>query len=476
MNRIFISLLILSFFIASCNLSGSHKKEKAAADSAGRVVLERVLASKKLRAASDYGYINYLFYRGEPIGYQYELLKNFAKYLDVELEIVIDKDLDDCINKLNKDEVDLIGMGLTETRDRNKILEFTDPILITKQVLVQRKPEFYDKLVTFDDIEFFLFNEPFHLHGKTIYIEKGSEFAEKLKLLAAESNDSIIILEEDKDVEELIRAVAKGEIDYTIADKHIALVNSLYYPNLDVSTPVSFPQKISWAAKLGDKRLTDTINFWLDLFNETEASKDLYNKYFKNIRPEKIAQIKKYTFTGKGISPYDDLIKEAAKIIGWDWRLLASMIYQESEFKPYVKSWLGAFGLMQMMPSTLKEYGLDETASPEQQIHAGARYLGYLDSQLAAEIADSSERIKFNLAAYNSGYSHIYDARRLAVKYGKDPNIWTDHVDFFVKNLSDEFYYRDTVVKYGYFRGEETYKFVMEVVDRYEEYKKIEKK
>jgi len=131
---------------------------------------------------------------------------------------------------------------------------------------------------------------------------------------------------------------------------------------------------------------------------------------------------------------------------------------------------------MQMMPSTLKEYGLDETASPEQQINAGARYLGYLDSQLAAEIADSSERIKFNLAAYNSGYSHIYDARRLAVKYGKDPNIWTDHVDYFVKNLSDEFYYRDTVVKYGYFRGEETYKVVREVVARYEEYKKIEKK
>jgi membrane-bound lytic murein transglycosylase F len=210
----------------------------------------------------------------------------------------------------------------------------------------------------------------------------------------------------------------------------------------------------------------------LDFFNQTQAARYLYNKYFKNIRPEKIAQNSQVKFSGKGLSPYDEHIKEASRIIGWDWRLLASMIYQESEFKPYVRSYLGAFGLMQMMPSTMKEYGIEESSPPEKQIIAGAKYLGYLDSQLPPEIADSTERIKFVLAAYNSGYSHIYDARRLAMKYGKDPNVWTDNVDYFVLNLSDEFYYRDTVVKYGYFRGYETYKFVREVDARYEKYKK----
>jgi membrane-bound lytic murein transglycosylase F len=471
MNRIIIFLLILSFFIVSCNIPGGNKKKEVPSDSANNVVLQRVLSSGKLRVVTDYGYVSYLIYREEPIGYQYELLKKFSDFLGVELVISIEKNQNLFKEKLEKDKVDLVGFGMTINQERKKDFQFTDPILITRQVLVQRKHQFFEELNMFEELDFNLFREPFNLKGKTIYIEKGSDFAIKLKKMASESNDSLIILEEDKDEEELIRAVANGEIDYTIADKHLAIVNSLYYPNLNVKTPVSFPQRIAWACKHGETGLADTINFWLEKFNETLAAKALYNKYFKNIRPEKIAQNKKSPKTNKSISSYDKTIKEAARIIGWDWRLLASMIYQESEFDPEARSWTGAFGLMQMMPTTMTDLGIDENSPPEKQILTGAKYLGYIDRQFPDEIADSAERVKFVLAAYNSGYAHIFDARRLATKYGKNPNVWTDHVDFFVLNLSDEYYYRDTVVRYGYFRGEETFKFVQEVIDRFEEYK-----
>ena len=128
---------------------------------------------------------------------------------------------------------------------------------------------------------------------------------------------------------------------------------------------------------------------------------------------------------------------------------------------------------MQMMPATLEQYGLDSTATPEEQIISGAKYLTYLEKQLPEQITDSTERVKFILASYNSGIGHILDGRRLAEKYGKDPNLWTNNVDHFVLSLSDKFYYHDPVVYYGYTRGQETYNFVIEIIQRFDDYRNL---
>jgi len=120
---------------------------------------------------------------------------------------------------LNNGEADLLAMGLTVTNDRAKVFEFTEPIMTTHQVLVQRKPDKYLQMATADEIESHLIRNQIDLANK--------------------------------------------EIDYTVADEHIALVNSKYYPNIDIKTPLSFPQKIAWAAKKGQTGLTDTINSWL---------------------------------------------------------------------------------------------------------------------------------------------------------------------------------------------------------------------
>ena len=129
------------------------------------------------------------------------------------------------------------------------------------------------------------------------------------------------------------------------------------------------------------------------------------------------------------MSPYDDEIKAAAEIIGWDWRLLASLVYQESEFKPNVRSWVGAYGLMQLMPNVLEKYGLDSNASPSEQLNAGVKHLIFIKKQIPTEITDTVEQVKFLLASYNCGLGHVLDARRLAVKHEKDPNNWTTNVD-----------------------------------------------
>ena len=468
---IFVLLFFLSFLIAcgpqhTPSVSGKEHSDE-------NRVLDSVLQRKKLKAVTDYGSVTYLIYRGETIGYQYEMLKDFTTFLGVELEMVTEKGLEKSIDMLNNGEADLLAMGLTVTNDRAKVFEFTEPIMTTHQVLVQRKPDKYLQMATADEIESHLIRNQIDLAGKTIYVQKGTIFASRLATLADEIGDTIIIIQEDKDVEELIEAVANKEIDYTVADEHIALVNSKYYPNIDIKTPLSFPQKIAWAAKKGQTGLTDTINSWLAGYLKSIKSRLVYNKYFKNIRTKRIAQSRYNSFSGNHLSPYDEYIKEAGKLVGWDWRLLASLIYQESEFKPNVRSWVGAYGLMQMMPSTLEKYGLDTTATAYQQIIAGTRYLKHLDKQLPEDITDSVERIKFVMASYNAGIAHVFDARRLAEKYGKDPNIWTGNVDFFMLNLSDKYYYHDPVVYYGYVRGIETYDFVNEIFIRFEDYRNL---
>ena len=125
---------------------------------------------------------------------------------------------------------------------------------------------------------------------------------------------------------------------------------------------------------------------------------------------------------------------------------------------------------MQLMPVVMEKYGIDYDATPEEQIRVGGQLLVHLDQSLQDRVTDSTERVKFVLAAYNAGLGNVYDAQRLAEKYGKYPDVWDDNVDFFILNKSKPQYYNDTCCKSGYLRGSETYRFVQEILDRYYQY------
>ncbi len=472
-----VSFLFFVLLLSSClNVPQKKCDEKAVPDNieANADLLDTILNRGKLIALTNYSSTDYFVYRGQPMGYQYNLVSRFADFLQVDLEMRVEKDLVKSFQYLDSGKVDLMAMGLTETTNRKTKLRFTKPIMFTRQVLVQRKPEGYQKMQTRDEIESHLLRNPLKLAKKTVYVHRGTVFVSRLKALMNEIADTIYIVEDERETEQLIAAVANKEIDYTVADEHVALVDAAFYRNIDTKTYLSFPQKVAWAVRSDQKRLADTINYWLDQFYKTLDSRLLYNKYFKNLSSRRRVNKSLYNSYGKGhLSPYDDLIKKAAKQVGWDWRLLASVIYQESEFKPNVVSWVGARGLMQLMPDVMEKYGVDSTSSPEVQIMAGTNYLKSLFRQLPDSISDSTERIKFVLAAYNTGMGHVFDARRLAAKYHKNPNIWTDNVDYFILHLSEKKYYNDPVVRNGYVRGKETYNFVVEICQRYKIYKTL---
>ncbi len=467
--RIFLFFTLL-FSVPGCNKPSKQKQ-------ISQIDLPEIINRRKLVAITGYNAYSYFIYKGEPMGYDYELVNKLAEYWGLKLEIKIVKDINKMFEMLNNGEGDIITFNLTVTKDRAKKVAFTKPLYITKQVLVQRKPKGWRRM-KLHNIEKKMITSPLQLEGKTIHVRSGSAFVSRLKNLSDEIGGEINIVEADPElsVEDLIRMVAEGKIDYTIADENVALLNQSYYTDLDVHMPVSFPQKIAWAVRKNSKALLDTVNNWLNEVSNTLEFYMIYKKYFTDRRRiRKRLRSEFATFYGGKISPFDNEIKKYAKEIDWDWRLLASLIYQESQFNPNAKSWAGAVGLMQLLPNTAKHFGAENPKDPHQSLKAGVKYLKWLDNLLSKYIKDKNERIKFVLASYNIGYGHILDARKLARKYGANPDVWENNVEFFLLKKSEPKFYNDEVVRNGYCSGIETVNYVKEILDRYEKYKQFVK-
>lgn len=436
-------------------------------------LLETILERDTLIALTNYNSISYFSYRGKPMGFQYDMLTLFANYLGVELRIIINNDIETAFKKLNAHECDVLAMNLAVTKDRAARISFAAAYGQTRQVLVQKKPAGWEDM-TKKELNSYLIRNQLDLANRKVHVQSNSAFEKRLRNLSDEIGANIDIVEvENYDVEQLIRLVAKGEISYTVADENVAMLNQTYYPEIDISTPVSFPQRMAWAVAKDADQFLSKLNSWVYTFKNGPMYALLYNKYFKSKKASGRIKSQYMSISGGKISPFDETIRRYSQIPGYDWRLVASMIYQESRFNPRVVSWAGAFGIMQLMPGTANYFGVSRASSPEMHIKAGCRFLDYLDRQFEDEMPDENERRKFVLASYNCGIGHVRDARRLAEKYGKNPNIWDTQVDSMLLWKSDPKYYLDPVVKYGYCRGQEPFDYVKEIMNRYEHYKNV---
>lgn len=471
MNKIRINKVYWLVILTTMLLVACHERKEQGVDQTYDLL--QIQKRGKIIALTDYNSTSYFIYRGTPMGYQYEMLQLLSKHLNLDLEIIITNDLSDAFDRLNEYECDILAINLTVTNERKNILAFTEPIGETRQVLVQKKPYNWEKMSQYN-IDKQLLRNQLDLAGKTIYVMKSSAYVDRVKNLSEEIGDTIHVVEvEHYEVEQLISLVDKDEIDFTIADEEVALLNKTYYPSIDVKTAISFPQNQAWGINKKNTELLAEVNRWIKQFKGSDLQMVIYNKYFKDMKARKRSASPYISLKGSKISIYDRYIKMYSEKIDWDWRLLASLIFQESRFNPQIKSWAGAFGLMQLMPLTAKRFGASEQSSPEQNILAGVKFIRWLDGQLKDLVVDDSERIKFILASYNVGLGHVLDARRLAEANGKDPNIWFNSVDFFLLNKSNPEYYNSELVRYGYCRGIETYNYVKEVMARYEMYKEV---
>ncbi len=464
-----VIVVLLSLTLLSCS-GGEGSAGRGRIDTIDRD-WPQIADDGTLRAITTYSSTSYFIYRGQPMGYEYELLSRLADHLELELEIVIARNLDSMEAMLHRGDGDIIAHGLTITQERKERLAFTQAHSTTYQVLVQRKPEYWRDM-KLHDIDDQLIRSPLELAGKTVHVRRNSSYYDRLQNIEEEigADIEIVAVSGEHETEELIRSVAEGEYEYTVSDYHIASINRTYYTNIDIQTKLSFPQNIAWAVRKSSPLLLNTVNAWIDEMKDGADYYVIYNKYFENRKAFR-SRVRSEFFsrTGNRISPYDELIKQYADSIRWDWRFLAAMIYQESQFDPLAQSWASARGLMQMMPSTAAKFGVTDLDDPEKSLQAGTAYIQYLQ-HIYADIDDTLPRQMFVLASYNAGENHIADARRLAEKYGADPDVWEDNVEEYILLKADPDYFNDEVVKYGYCRGDEPYDYVRDIMDRYEHY------
>ena len=426
-----------------------------------------------LEALVDNNSVSYFIYKGRPMGYEYELLQRLASELKVDLKIKLISGIEEAIDKLNRGEGDVIAFPLTITKERAEYVSFTNAFFNTQQVLVQKKPAHW-RMMPPEVVEMRMIRNTVQLIRKEVYIIKGSSFKQRLENLSQEVGGEIYIHEDsaNAETESLIRKVATGEIQFTVSDQMLAQVNELYYPNIDIHTVISSPQPIAWAMRSNAPALIAATNQWLTKIKRQGIFQVVHDRYFNSPRFSVTLISSDYSsLNSEKLSPYDEQLKKEAALIGWDWRLLASIAYQESNFNPRVKSWAGAIGLMQVMPETGQYFGVRDLWNPEKNISVGVRFIKFLDDYWKNTVTDDDERRKFVLASYNVGLTHVIDAQKLTKKYGKKIDKWEDNVGYYLALKSNPKYYRDALSLAGYCRCDGPVIYVKQVLKRYEEYK-----
>jgi len=438
---ILILIFALIGFVFSCDLPFSKRSS----------TLEGILEKGKIVLITQNSANTYFLYRDEPSGFEYELAKAFAGHLGVELQIVTPGWME-MFKLLGRGKGDFIAAGVTILPSRLDMVDFSDPYLdIQQEVIVHRINREVRKK---ED-----------LAGRTVHVRKGTSYQKRLLQLQEEGIDLNMVLIPDVPTEELIAEVAEREIEITVADSNIALLNRRYNPDIKIAFPITQKQSLGWAVRKGNAELLEAINYFFSKIKDEGTLQDIYDHYYSNrviLGQVDITSFKKRIRTR--LPDYEETIRREAEKNGFDWRLITAMIYQESHFNPRARSYTGVRGLMQITQVTAREVGIESRMNPEDSIRAGVRYLAGLRDRFN-DIQDERERLLFALASYNVGYGHVRDAQKIAIKKGLNPDTW-ETLKKVLPLLRRPEYYREA--RYGYARGTEPIRYVSHILTYYD--------
>ncbi len=460
-TKFFICVLFFSVTISYTACWRNHDPKPVVRD------FDQILDTGEITAITLSSSISYFIYKDRPMGYEYEFFEDFANAYNLKINIKIAENENRLVEMLMAGDGDLVAYEVPVTNKLKSELLYCGRESVNEQVVVQ-------KSIPKDSV----LKDVTDMIGQEVWVIKGSKQYDRLVNLNEELGGGIIIREIGMDtvtVEDLIGMVYSGKIKYTISDYDVAQLNRTYYPRLNLALKVSHPQRSSWAVNKSSPKLAEALDDWFERNKNVPRYQAIMKRYFEM---SKLSDEDMFPVLSKNqISPYDNLFKKYAKTIDWDWRLLASIAYQESKFDTLCVSWAGASGLMGLMPRTARAYGLNPSlrSNPEGNINASVKYIQQLKKNFS-DFTNEEERRKFILASYNAGQGHVFDAQALARKTGKDPQIWTDNVEECLKLKRLPEYYNDSVCRYGYFRAAETINYVEDVVKRWEYYKEEGKK
>lgn len=410
---------------------------------------------KVLRFLTRNSAATYFVWRGRVMGFEYDLARKFAEGLGLHAEFIVVPTHAGLRAWLREGLGDIVAAGITPTEERSQRgLSFSRPYHYVSEVVVARTAD--STLTSSAD-----------LAGRTIVVRRSSSYWETVEGLREQGIDvALVEAPERMETEEIIDAVAKGEYDLTVSDSHILAIEETWRDDIMSALTLRDTVPHAWVVREGNDELKAAIDSFFKAIYRGEFYNVTRRKYFQKPKRVRSHATGRSARTGT-LSPYDDLFRQYSVQYEFDWRLIASQSYQESRFDASVVSFAGAVGLMQVLPRTAREMGFDSPADPEQGVHAGVKYLRHMYNRLD-DVPDPTDRLWFSFAAYNAGYGHLSDARRLAAQQGANPDIWFGGVAEIMPLLRKrEFYSR---ARYGYCRCLEPVRYVRLINDRYVAY------
>ena len=428
-----IVLLIVTFFPS---FVGAESVSAPVFDSSNAFSgdLPEIRKRNFLRVLVTHSKTNFFLMKGMPHGFEYEMLKEYEKFLNkgksrktIRTQLVfIPLPFDQLVPALLRGQGDIAAAGLTTTPDRKKQVAFTTPYL----------PKVDEIVVSHKEISGL--KELKGLSGRTVSVVRSSSYVDSLKrvntqLLAQNLKPAKIVeVSENLEAEDVLELVNAGVLDMTVVDRHIAKLWSGVFTNLVLHEDLKVHQggTIAWAVRPNNPQLRKSLNRFIKGNKKgTLIGNILFKRYYQNRKwiknPLEEEEREK-------LEAFVELFKKYGNRYGFDWLAIAAQAYQESEFNQSARSPRGAVGVMQMLPSTAasRPVNIPNIEKLENNIHAGVKYLAWIrDRYFSGPEISSADRVDFSFAAYNAGPSKIQKMRRRAKSMGLNPDKWFYNVE-----------------------------------------------
>lgn len=452
--RYFLGIfLALSFFSFGWLSHASYEPGKKI----GKLsLLDKIKKRKFLNVVLLNGPSTYYIGTQDSQGFEYDLLKEYADHLGVDLNITAVHTVKEALELSKSEGIDITSASIAKTALREKKYNFGPSYFeVQEQVICHRGMLGSSKFPR--DVE--------DLAGLSIIVGSETSYSETIKSLQNDGFDINVSLSADYSTEELLSKVSSHEIDCTIADSNIYALNLRYFPEIALAFSISGREQLAWILPKNSEELEKDMYSWLNSFNQQGKMLQLKDHYYSYVLFFDYYNTKMFYKRIKSRLPkFKKHFQEAATRFSIPWSLLASMSYQESHWNPNAKSFTGVRGLMMLTQTTAEMLGVTNRLDPQESIIGGTKHIKHMLKYVPKEV-QGENRLKFALAAYNIGMGHVRDAQKLAVKLGLNKNVWSD-LKIVLPLLSKKKYYK--TLKYGYARGREPVKYV-EAIYNYRE-------
>jgi len=403
--------------------------------------LDGMIERRMIRVLTAYSKTYYFMNKGVQRGLVYDIVRQFEadlnkrlakekklKYKHLKVQAVfIPVSRNDLLPALMAGKGDLAVSNLTITEEREKLVDFSVPVLRHVSEVVVSGPA-SPALSSVDD-----------LAGKEVFVRKSSSYYESLvtlnQHLSAENKPIVLIKEapESLEDEDLIEMVNAGLVPLTIVDKHKADFWKQVFLKIKVHDGIAVRTggDVAWAMRKGSPQLKAAVdNFEASHGIGTAVGNMILARYLKNAKYVKDAASKSER---QKFLALVEFFKKYGDRYNVDWLLMAAQGYQESQLNQATRSPVGAIGVMQVMPATGKELGVGDITKVEPNIHAGIKYMRWMiDQYYDKEPMTKLDKALFTFASYNAGAGRISRLRKEAAKRGLNPNVWFHNVEYVV--------------------------------------------